>query len=153
MLTRQASSYFPRWLFLVQKVTTPVGFEPTRAEPTNLAGWRLNHSAKVSPLCVWKPSWIICTWNRTLCKPSWKISTWNRTLSIISHPLVCCMDLSHMESNPEYNIPKSEARRSRSGNLKIWFVDTEGFDSNEMESYALPIAPGPPNYTEHIGVK
>ena len=28
--------------------TTPVGFEPTRAEPTGLAGRRLNHSAKVS---------------------------------------------------------------------------------------------------------
>ena len=27
---------------------TPVGFEPTRAEPTGLAGRRLNHSAKVS---------------------------------------------------------------------------------------------------------
>ena len=28
--------------------TTPVGFEPTRAEPIGLAGRRLNHSAKVS---------------------------------------------------------------------------------------------------------
>ena len=27
---------------------TPVGFEPTRAEPTGLAGRRLNHSAKAS---------------------------------------------------------------------------------------------------------
>ena len=70
-----------------------------------------------------------------------------------SNPVQTVLENLYMESNPEYNIPKSEARRSRSGNLKIWFVDTEGFDSNEMESYALPIAPGPPNYTEHIGVK
>jgi hypothetical protein len=28
--------------------STPVGFEPTRAEPIGLAGRRLNHSAKVS---------------------------------------------------------------------------------------------------------
>ena len=28
--------------------TTPEGFEPSRAEPTGLAGRRLNHSAKVS---------------------------------------------------------------------------------------------------------
>ena len=32
--------------------TTPVGFEPTRAEPTGLAGRRLNHSAKVSHALV-----------------------------------------------------------------------------------------------------
>ena len=30
------------------KMATPVGFEPTRAEPTHLAGERLNHSAKAS---------------------------------------------------------------------------------------------------------
>ena len=30
------------------KNSTPVGFEPTRAEPTGLAGRRLNHSAKAS---------------------------------------------------------------------------------------------------------
>ena len=30
------------------KITTPVGFEPTRAKPNGLAGRRLNHSAKVS---------------------------------------------------------------------------------------------------------
>ena len=29
-------------------MATPVGFEPTRAEPTHLAGERLNHSAKAS---------------------------------------------------------------------------------------------------------
>ena len=28
--------------------TTPVGFEPSRAEPIGLASRRLNHSAKVS---------------------------------------------------------------------------------------------------------
>ena len=32
--------------------TTPVGFEPTRAEPTGLAGRRLNHSAKVSVMLL-----------------------------------------------------------------------------------------------------
>ena len=123
-----------------------MGFEPTRAEPTNLAGWRLNHSAKVSPLCdLYMESNPVQTVLENLYMES------NPEYNI--PPLVCFMDLCHMESNPEYNIPKSEARRSRSGNLKIWFVDTEGFDSNEMESYALPIAPGPPNYTEHIGVK
>ena len=31
-----------------EKITTPVGFEPTRAKPNGLAGRRLNHSAKVS---------------------------------------------------------------------------------------------------------
>ena len=31
------------------KIATPGRFELPRAEPTNLAGWRLNHSAKVSP--------------------------------------------------------------------------------------------------------
>ena len=31
-----------------KKITTPVGFEPTRAKPNGLAGRRLNHSAKVS---------------------------------------------------------------------------------------------------------
>ena len=36
--------------YITQKNTTPVGFEPTRAEPTGLAGRRLNHSAKVSLL-------------------------------------------------------------------------------------------------------
>ena len=30
------------------QIPTPVGFEPTRAEPTGLAGRRLNHSAKAS---------------------------------------------------------------------------------------------------------
>ena len=30
------------------QIPTPVGFEPTRAEPTGLAGRRLNLSAKVS---------------------------------------------------------------------------------------------------------
>ena len=34
--------------FPLRKKTTPVGFEPTRAEPTGLAGRRLNLSAKVS---------------------------------------------------------------------------------------------------------
>ena len=34
------------------KTSTPVGFEPTRAEPTGLAGRRLNHSAKVSTCTV-----------------------------------------------------------------------------------------------------
>ena len=29
------------------KIATPERFELSRAEPTNLAGWRLNHSAKV----------------------------------------------------------------------------------------------------------
>ena len=31
-----------------KKNSTPEGFEPSRAEPINLAGLRLNHSAKVS---------------------------------------------------------------------------------------------------------
>ena len=31
----------------------PVGFEPTRAEPTHLAGERLNHSAKASLGCAY----------------------------------------------------------------------------------------------------
>ena len=31
-----------------KKVATPTGFEPVRAEPTHLAGERLNHSAKAS---------------------------------------------------------------------------------------------------------
>ena len=35
-------------MYVVRHDTTPTGFEPVRAEPTNLAGWRLNHSAKVS---------------------------------------------------------------------------------------------------------
>jgi hypothetical protein len=35
-------------LLMASNKTTPVGFEPTRAEPTGLAGRRLNHSAKVS---------------------------------------------------------------------------------------------------------
>ena len=35
-------------IFVWTVETTPVGFEPTRAEPTGLAGRRLNHSAKVS---------------------------------------------------------------------------------------------------------
>ena len=35
-------------LVLGQKVSTPVGFEPTRGDPIGLAGRRLNHSAKVS---------------------------------------------------------------------------------------------------------
>ena len=29
-----------------------MGFEPTRAKPINLAGWRLNHSATLS--CPWE---------------------------------------------------------------------------------------------------
>ena len=35
-------------MYVTRHDTTPTGFEPVRAEPTNLAGWRLNHSAKVS---------------------------------------------------------------------------------------------------------
>jgi hypothetical protein len=31
-----------------KRVATPTGFEPVRAEPTHLAGERLNHSAKAS---------------------------------------------------------------------------------------------------------
>ena len=30
------------------KKSTTVGFEPTRAKPVNLAGWRLHHSATLS---------------------------------------------------------------------------------------------------------
>ena len=55
-----------------------MGFEPTRAEPTNLAGWRLNHSAKVSPLC---------------------------DLYMESNPVQTVLEKLYMESNPEYNIP------------------------------------------------
>ena len=36
------------FFFKQKKITTPVGFEPTRAKPNGLAGRRLNHSAKVS---------------------------------------------------------------------------------------------------------
>ena len=41
---------FARWIRAVhdKPKTTPEGFEPSRAEPTGLAGRRLNHSAKVS---------------------------------------------------------------------------------------------------------
>ena len=35
-----------------KKVATPTGFEPVRAEPTHLAGERLNHSAKASLGCT-----------------------------------------------------------------------------------------------------
>ena len=42
----------------MQKIeTTPTGFEPARVKPTNLAGWRLNHSAKVSLTC-WRGDYI-----------------------------------------------------------------------------------------------
>ena len=40
-----------------QRKTTPEGFEPSRAEPTGLAGRRLNHSAKVSARV---PELLIC---------------------------------------------------------------------------------------------
>ena len=44
---------FIKLLFLTNpntktKNSTTVGFEPTRAKPINLAGWRLNHSATLS---------------------------------------------------------------------------------------------------------
>lgn len=35
-----------------QKVSTTAGFEPARVEPSNLAGYRLNHSATLSSLSL-----------------------------------------------------------------------------------------------------
>ena len=47
-LLRSTLREFQKKLTKYKFKTTPVGFEPTRAEPTGLAGRRLNHSAKVS---------------------------------------------------------------------------------------------------------
>ena len=51
--------------------STPTGFEPVRAEPNSLAGYRLNHSAKVSLCSACK--------NIFFCTPS---ATGNRTPGI-----------------------------------------------------------------------
>ena len=88
-----------------KKITTPVGFEPTRAKPNGLAGRRLNHSAKVSFVCesLWLP-----VYPATLHKVCEKI--WACVYSICS----CSLEVEHWSYEPrvEGSIPSRSILRN-----------------------------------------
>ena len=49
--TQRVGAAFWAARYSITKISTPVGFEPTRGNPIGLAGRRLNRSAKVSSAC------------------------------------------------------------------------------------------------------